>query len=461
VKGKKIGLSVRYPDGLRGKLFKLVGPIFLETLLVLLLGIVDTLMLGNYSDNTVAAVGVVNQLLNMVFLLFNVTAVGTLVMCALYYGAKDNKSFIQVVGTSLLFNAGVGILLSGLLYLFGEQMLLLMKIRPDLMGDASVYMKIVGGFGFYQAISFTISAILRAANKPNYTMQVIFIINILNVFGNYSLIYGNFGMPALGAEGAAISTSICRGIAMVLLFIVLFKRLIKRIPLSYFRPFPTDKLKSVLSVGIPSAVEQISYDASQVAIVYFINMLGNEVLAARVYVMNIVIIGYLFSLSMGQATAVCTGNLIGEGKKEAAYRLSWYAWKRSLILTGIASGFILLFARPLLSSFTSNQSIIAIALSVLVVDFVLEQGRATVLLFLFCLRSARDVVVPVLIEIVCMWVFAVACAYTFGIVWGFGLVGMWIGFAMDECSRGIVLALRWKAQKWKKKEVIQSNVNIH
>lgn len=99
---------MKNPDGLRGKLFKLVGPIFLETLLVLLLGVVDTLMLGNYSDNTVAAVGVVNQLLNMVFLLFNVTAVGTLVMCALYYGAKDNKSFIQVIGSSLLFNAGVG-----------------------------------------------------------------------------------------------------------------------------------------------------------------------------------------------------------------------------------------------------------------------------------------------------------------------------------------------------------------
>lgn len=456
-----MGISVKNPDGLRGKLFKLVGPIFLETLLVLLLGVVDTLMLGNYSDNTVAAVGVVNQLLNMVFLLFNVTAVGTLVMCALYYGAKDNKSFIQVVGSSLLFNAGVGVVMSAILYLFGEQMLLWMKIRPDLMGDASVYMKIVGGFGFFQAVSFTISAVLRAANKPNYTMQVIFIINILNVFGNYSLIYGHFGFPALGAEGAAISTSVCRGVTMLLLFMVLFKRLIKRIPLAYFKPFPIDKLKSVLSVGIPSAVEQISYDASQVAIVYFINMLGNEVLAARVYVMNIVIIGYLFSLSMGQATAVCTGNLIGEGKKDAAYWLSWYAWKRSLILTGIASGLILVLARPLLSFFTSNDAIIRIALSVLWIDFILEQGRATVLLFLFCLRSARDVVVPVLIEIVCMWVFAVACAYVFGIICGLGLAGMWIGFAMDECSRGVVLALRWKAQKWKKKEAIGVNVNIH
>lgn len=154
----------------------------------------------------------------------------------------------------------------------------------------------------------------RTANKPNYAMQVIFLINILNIVGNYSLIFGHFGFPAFGVEGAAISTSICRGIAMILLFTVLFKRLVHRMPMEYFRPFPFQKLKSVLKVGLPSAGEQISYDASQVAIVYFINMLGNEVLATRVYVMNIVIIGYIFSLSIAQATAICTGNRLGEGR---------------------------------------------------------------------------------------------------------------------------------------------------
>ena len=98
----------RRPQGLRGKLFKLTGPIFLETLL----------MLSHHSDNAVAAVGVVNQLLNMVFLLFNITTVGTAVMCSLYFGAKDEKSFIQVIGTSLLFNAAVGCLISLCLFLF-------------------------------------------------------------------------------------------------------------------------------------------------------------------------------------------------------------------------------------------------------------------------------------------------------------------------------------------------------
>ncbi len=321
-------------------------------------------------------------------------------------------------------------------------------------------MKIVGGFGFFQAIIFTISSVLRAGNKPVYSMQVSIIINVLNVLGNYSLIFGNLGMPALGVEGAAISTTTCRGIAMVLLFVFMFGRLLKRLPVAYFRPFPFDKLKSVLKIGLPSAGEQLSYDATQVAIVYFINMLGNEYLTARVYVMNIVIIGYLFSLSMAQATLVCTGNLIGEKKKDAAYKLSWFAWRKSLLITGFASLVVLMGGKTLLSFFTSNPDIIRIAMSVLIIDLVLEQGRATVLLFLFTLRSAGDVVVPVLVEIVCMWFFAVFCGYTFGITLGFGLAGMWVGFAMDECSRGMVLALRWKTQKWKKRTLTRQTVNI-
>lgn len=451
----------RHHSGLKGKLFKLTGPIFLEILLMLMMGVVDTFMLSHYSDNSVAAVGVVNQLLNMVFLLFNITTTGTAVMCALYFGAKDNKSFVQIVGTSLLFNACVGVIISILLAVFGQHLLVMMDIRPDLMPEAATYMRIVGGFGFFQAVCFTISAVLRAANKPNYAMQVMILINVLNIFGNYSLIFGHFGMPAMGVEGAAISTSICRGVAMVLLFAALFRRLIHRIPLAYFRPFPFQRLKEVLKIGLPSAAEQISYDASQVFIVYFINMLGNEVLAARVYVMNIVIIGYIFSLAIAQATSICTGNLIGAGKKQAAYLLSWFAWRRSLLVTCVASCSVYLLGRPLLGIFTENETIISIAMGALLVDILLEHGRATVLMFLFCLRSARDVVVPVLIELVCMWVFAVFCGYLFGIVFGLGLAGMWFAFALDEGSRGIVLALRWRTQKWKKSSLTPTNVNVN
>ena len=115
-------------------------------------------------------------------------------------------------------------------------------------------------------------------------MLVTVLVNVMNIIGNYTLIFGKFGLPALGAEGAAISTSIARGVSMVVLFCdFFFRKHIPSFPVRYFRPFPWKELKNLLKVGLPSAGENMSYSFSQVVITYLINMLGNNALATRTY----------------------------------------------------------------------------------------------------------------------------------------------------------------------------------
>lgn len=97
-----------------------------------------------------------------------------------------------------------------------------MGLRPELMVYGVGYMEIVGAFAFFQALSLTVSASLRSANKAVYPMMVIVVVNILNIIGNYSLIFGKFGMPALGVEGAAISTAFARGVSMIILLLFCF-----------------------------------------------------------------------------------------------------------------------------------------------------------------------------------------------------------------------------------------------
>ena len=153
------------------QLTSLAGPIFIETLLVMMLGAVDTFMLSRYSDNSVAAVGVVNQLMNLVFLLFEVISLGTSILCSQYIGAKRRDKVIQVVGISLIFNLFSGLLLSGCLYLFAGKFLSMMGLRPDLMVEGLPYMKIVGGFAFLQAISLSLSASLHLYYQQNLKQQ--------------------------------------------------------------------------------------------------------------------------------------------------------------------------------------------------------------------------------------------------------------------------------------------------
>ena len=228
-------------------LTKLVVPIFIETLLIMMLGAIDTVMLSQYSDESVAAVGVVNQIVMFAFLIFEVINIGTSVLCSQYLGAKLQQKMIQVVGVSLLLNLVVGLLVSAILHFGAVTLLDWMGLRPELLQYGIGYMEIVGAFAFFQAISLTISASLRSANKAIYPMLVTVLVNIMNIVGNYILIFGKFGFPAMGAEGAAISTSIARGVSMVVLFVILFRKHISKFPLALFRPFPWIELKNLLS----------------------------------------------------------------------------------------------------------------------------------------------------------------------------------------------------------------------
>jgi len=430
------------------QLASLAGPIFIETLLVMMLGAVDTFMLSRHSDNSVAAVGVVNQLMNLVFLLFEVISLGTSILCSQYIGAKRRDKVIQVVGISLIFNLISGILVSTCLIFFAEDLLLLMGLRPDLMADGLPYMKIVGGFAFFQALSLSLSASLRSADKAKYPMYVSVVVNILNIIGNYTLIFGKFGMPALGVEGAAISTSFCRFVSAAILMVILFKKHIPSFPKELFSPFPWVELKNLLKIGIPSAGEHMSYSFSQVVITYFINMISNEALATRTYIVNIVMFTYIFALSLAQGGAILIGHLVGMKKIQAAYTIGKRVMRLGVTISVSLNIVTALFGRQILSMLTSDPWIITTGAAILWIEILLENGRALNFFGVNALRSAGDIYFPVIVGIIVMWGIQVVGSYVLGIWLGWGLIAMWAVFALDENIRGLIFVHRWNSFRW-------------
>lgn len=432
-------------------LTKLVVPIFIETLLIMMLGAVDTIMLSQYSDESVAAVGVVNQIVMFAFLIFEVINIGTSVLCSQYLGAKLHDKMIQVVGVSLVLNIVVGLTVSCILHFGASYLLNLMGLRPELLQYGIGYMEIVGAFAFFQAISLTISASLRSANKAIYPMLVTVLVNIMNIAGNYILIFGKFGLPALGAEGAAISTSVARGVSMVVLFIILFRKHIPKFPLVLFRPFPWIELKNLLKIGIPSAGENMSYSFSQVVITYFINILGNNALATRTYTVNIVMFVYLFAIAMAQGGAISIGHLVGQNKIRAAYLLGKYVMRLSILVSLILSCLWAVFGHTIFSMLTNNEEIIRLGVTIMTIDILVEIGRAVNIYATNALRSAGDVNFPFYLGVIVQWSVSVGLSYLLGIHWGWGLVGMWIAFLLDENIRAIVFVKRWNSMKWAQK----------
>lgn len=447
-------ISVRQSN-IRKGLGKLVVPIFIETLLIMMLGAIDTIMLSQYSDNSVAAVGVVNQLVMFAFLIFEVINIGTSVLCSQYLGARLEKKMVQVVGVSLLLNLVFGLLVSAILHFGAGALLQMMGLRPSLMEDGVNYMQIVGAFAFFQAMSLTISASLRSVNKAIYPMMVTVLVNLMNIIGNYTLIFGKFGFPEMGVEGAAISTAFARGVSMLILFVVLFKKHIKTFPLSYFKPFPFIELKNLLKIGLPSAGENMSYSFSQVVLTYFINMLGNEALATRTYVVNIVMFVYLFAIAMAQGGAITIGHLVGQKKIRAAYLLGKYVMRWSIFVSLSLSCLWALGGPWIFDMLTDNEAIVQLGIHILFVDIILEVGRAVNIYATNALRSAGDVNYPFYVGVVVQWSIAVGLGYLLGIHRAWGLVGMWCAFLLDENIRAVIFIHRWNSMKWAKKAFVE------
>ncbi len=433
---------------LRREVGTLTLPILVETLLVMTLGAVDTFMLSRHSDISVAAVGLANQVLSFCFLIFEVINLGTSVLCSQYLGARLRERMETVVGVSLVANLIFGLTISIALMLWAGPILSAMGLEGEALSEGTGYMRIVGAGAFVQALAMTLSAVLRSNDKPVYPMMVILIVNILNIAGNYAFIFGEFGAPKLGVNGAAISTVTARIIAMSVLFLIVFRTTIRRFPLHIFRRFPTQEFRNLMKIGLPSAGEALSYSCSQLVIAYFITRLGIEALAARTYCVNIIMYCYLFCISIAHAGAIVIGHLVGAGRWEGAYVLGKWLLKVAVGCTLSFSFITALGGTAIMGALTDNPQIIALGTAILWIDVALEVGRPVNILFVNTLQASGDVNYPFYVGLIFMWSIAVVGAYICGVAAGFGILGMWWMFTLDENIRGIVFLRRWNSKRW-------------
>ena len=438
----------RVSSPLKRELAFLTVPIFIETLLIMSLGACDTFMLSRHSDGAVAAVGLANQIVTFCFIVFEVINLGTSVLCSQYKGAGLMSRMEDVVGVSLCVNLLFGLLISGGLFIYAEEILAAMGLDKSLMPQGVAYMQIVGAAAFVQAIAMTLSAVLRSNDKAYWPMLVVLVMNVLNIFGNYCLIFGEFGAPAWGVKGAAITTATCRTLSMVVLAIIVFSTTIPHFPWHIFRRWPGCEFRNLMKIGLPSAGEQMSYSCSQLVITFFIAMLGTEALAVRTYCVNLIMYSYLFSIAISHGGAIQIGHLVGMNKQEAAFILGRYITRVAVGVTLAMSLVLALGGHTIMSWLSQNRHIVSMGVTILWIDVLLEIGRPINIFFVNALQAAGDVNYPFYVGLIFMWSIAVGLAWLLGIPLGFGIIGMWWMFCLDENVRGIVFLRRWYSRRW-------------
>ena len=411
-------------------------------------------MLGYYSDEAVGAIGGITQLLNIQNVIFSFINMATAILTAQFLGAKDYKRVKQVISVSLVLNVLLGLILGGIYLFFWESLLQKINLPAELIRIGKYYFQMVGGLCILQGIILSCGAILKSHGRPTETLIINVGVNILNIIGNAFFIFGWLGMPVLGPTGVGISTVISRGIGCVAAFYMMCKYCNFTFKKKYIKPFPFKIVKNILSIGLPTAGENLAWNVGQLMIVAMVNTMGTTIIASRTYLMLISSFTMTLSIALGQGTAIQVGHLVGAGEIKEVYHKCLKSLKIAFIFAFVTTSLVFLFRKPIMSIFTTNPDILKASLKIFPLMILLEMGRVFNIVIINSLHAAGDIKFPMFMGITCVFTVAVLFSYLFGISLGWGLAGIWLANAMDEWIRGLAMYFRWKSKKWQNKSFV-------
>ncbi len=433
-------------------------PAMVEMLFAQLFAMVDTMMLGHtgaLSTASVAAVGYTNSPINLLVGIMSAFNVGTTAAVAWSLGAGDLKSARDAVRSSLVLNLAIGTVATLLGFFFARPMVLFMGAGPETADFATEYMQIVAVGMLFAAVNMAVTSSLRGAGQTRLPMLYNLGSNLLNVIGNYLLIYGHLGLPAMGVSGAALSTTISRGVATLASLLVLFKlggpiRLQVRDCLR----FQLSQIKRILRVGVTTAIEQALMQVGFMLFTKSVSGLGYVVLAAHNIGLNINGLSWVPSQAFGVAATALVGQSMGAGQPEKARDYAKLVHRLSLIGAILTAALFLAGAHVIAGLYIDDVAVAALAAGVLRLMTLGMPGIATQMPISAALRGAGDTLFPLLASMVGIWIFRVLVAPLFIHTFGWGLTGAWLCIVLDQSARAIVVYARFASGKWMTKRTL-------
>lgn len=437
----------------KSALFKLAIPIFLQLLLFNLISTVDTLMINEYNKNYVLSMNNANQVVSMLNVLLTIVSTGVAIVISQYLGAKKEEDAKKAFNNGVIFNEGLSLILFIILITLREPLLNLIGCPEAYIQGASEYLLIVSfGFPFY-SVTNVCYANLRSHKKPAATMIIAVIVNLVNMGLNWLLIFGNWGLPELGIQGAAIATLVSYVLAFAITLISTPLILKKKI---YEFKFSKTHLMQIIKIGLPSALESITYTITGLFVQAAVNNLTKTDMFARSYINIIMGYIYMFSVAFGQANSILVGHDVGKGDYDTAKKRTWQSFLLCYPILIVIIVILLFIGRYIIGAMNSDEVIITIAISVIPWFFYYETGRCINLIFINALKASGDVHFPLICAIISNLLFSALGSWVFGVWIGWGFLGIFLAQASDEFIRGIFMLWRWQSNRWKNKAIIKN-----
>ena len=432
----------------------LLVPLMAEQLLNSLMGTMDSIMVSNVGPAAISAVSLVDAINVLVIQAFNALAAGGAIVCSQYIGQKDKGNAEDSARQLAFIVAVLSAIITVFCLVFRVPLLRMIfgSVEADVMNAAQIYF-------FYTSMSFPFialynagSSIYRAQGNTRLPLIIAVTSNGLNIIGNLILIWG----AGLGVAGAALATLGARAFSAVVVFGCLRKKEQELVVRDYFSIRPDrQKIHAILSLGIPSGIENSMFQFGKLAIQSTVSTMGTVAIAAQAMTNILETLNEIGGIGIGIGMMTVVGQCIGAGRKDEAV----YYVKKLTIWANltIAAGCILVYLLTKPVTVLGGMEPESAALCLYMMGWItLIKPLVWTLSFVpaYGLRAAGDVRFSMITSCTTMWVFRVSLCIYLSRVRGMGPMAVWIGMFADWTARAVIFSWRYFSRRWLKHQVV-------
>lgn len=432
---------------------KLAYPIVIGQLGIIMMGVVDSIMVGRLGPVPLAAASLGNSLIFLVLIIGIGSSVVLSPLIAILLGGNRESECGIYFRQALIVNFTLSIVMLAVI-LFGINFIKYLNQPAEVIESAIVYMQIVGLSSIPLMIYQTYKHFIEGFSFMKPAMVITLTANLINAFTNWILIFGELGFPRLELKGAAWATFASRLFMMIVIIIyVINHKRFKHFDLTFhFKNIEFKIIRKILRLGLPSGFQSFFEVGAFSFAVIMIGWIGANELAAHQIAINLASISFMGVLGVSQAASIRVGNAMGEKNILSIRRAGFTGILLGASIMGIAGLIFIIFNNILPTLYISDQNVISIASQLIIIAALFQLSDGTQAVGIGILRGLTDVKGPTIITFVAYWVISLPVGYLLGFPLGLGVNGVWIGLLIGLTVSAIFLTNRFN---YKSKHLIE------
>jgi putative MATE family efflux protein len=428
-------------------LFLLAVPMVLEVALESVFAVTDVFFVGRLGPDAVAAVGLTESMLTLVYALAMGLSMGTTAVVARRIGEKDRAGAADAAVQALALGVGGAALLGGLGVAFAPRLLALMGASPEVLRVGSGYTRVMLGGEATVVVLFVVNAVFRGAGDAAIAMRVLWLANAINIVLGPCFIFGLGPFPKLGVAGAAVATTIGRGAGAV----YAVARLLRPGSRIEVRRLSLDLpvMRTVARLSGSGCLQSIVGMASWIGLVRIIATFGSEAVAGYTIGIRMIVFAVLPSWGMSNAAATMVGQALGARDPDRAERSVWRACLYNLLFLCVIGIAFVVFAGTIVSAFTADEAVRAFATDCLRIIAAGFPFYAYGMVVSQSFNGAGDTVTPTWLNLIVFWAWEIPLAWALSVGFAIGPRGVFLAVAIAFSTLAVLSGAVFRRGKWK------------